>query len=143
MAPGQTSQSGNRKSDAVGFNGRNVQSVNAESERRDIVGTFNNNPRLRTNLTRNARTVWSIATQPYPDAHFAVMPEALAEPCILAGSRIGDTILDPFNGAGTTGVVAVRQGRSYVGIDANAEYVGMARARLELAAPLFVEERNG
>jgi DNA modification methylase len=139
MAPGQTSQSGNRKSDAVGFNGRNVQSVNAESERRDIVGTFNNNPRLRTNLTRNARTVWSIATQPYRDAHFAVMPEALAARCVLAGSRTGDTVLDPFAGAGTTGVAALSNGRSFIGCEANTAYVAMADTRLRNVAPLFTE----
>lgn len=93
--------------------------------------------------SKNARTVWNIATQAYSGAHFAVMPEALATRCVLAGSRIGDTVLDPFAGAGTTGVVAVRNGRNYIGIDANAEYVALSRARIESVAPLFVEERNG
>ena len=89
---------------------------------------------------RNRRSVWTVPTQPYSGAHFAVMPEALAEPCILAGSRPGDIILDPFNGAGTTGVVATRHGRSYVGIDANAAYLEIARDRIAAVAPLFVEE---
>lgn len=75
-------------------------------------------------------TVFAIATQPFPGAHFAVYPEALVEPCILAGSRPGDTILDPFSGSGTTGVVAIRHGRSYIGIDLNPQYNEMARTRI-------------
>lgn len=93
--------------------------------------------------TRNARTVWTIATQPYRDAHFAVMPEALATRCILAGSRVGDTILDPFAGAGTTGVAALGNGRSFIGCEANAAYVDMARRRLQGVAPLFAVEQAG
>ena len=72
---------------------------------------------------RNKRTVWSIPTRPYPGAHFATYPEQLVEPCILAGSKAGDVVLDPFNGSGTTGRVAVRHGRSYVGLDISAEYL--------------------
>ncbi len=90
--------------------------------------------------TRNRRTVWRVPTQPYPGSHFAVMPEALAEPCILAGSRPGDTVLDPFNGAGTTGVVAAKHGRHYIGIDANADYLTMSGRRIKAVSPLFVEE---
>jgi DNA modification methylase len=81
--------------------------------------------------------VWQVATQPYSGAHFACFPPKLIEPCILAGSREGDTILDPFNGAGTTGLVALRHGRSYVGIELNAEYADMARWRLRDDAPLL------
>jgi len=72
---------------------------------------------------RNKRTVWTIATRPYPGAHFATYPEDLVEPCILAGSRAGDTVLDPFNGSGTTGRVAVRHGRNYIGVDISKEYL--------------------
>lgn len=86
---------------------------------------------------RNARSVWSIATRPFPEAHFAVMPEDLAEPCVLAGSRPGDLVLDPFAGAGTVGVVALRHGRRFLGLELNAEYVDMARRRI--AGPLFAE----
>ena len=81
-------------------------------------------------LTRNKRSVWTVATHPYADAHFATFPEKLVEPCILAGSRPGDVVLDPFNGAGTVGLVALRYGRSYVGIDINPEYIELTRQRL-------------
>lgn len=77
----------------------------------------------KDNGGRNLRTVWTIATQPTPFAHFATYPEKLVEPCIKAGSRSGDWILDPFHGSGTTGVVATRLGRLYIGIDMSREYL--------------------
>jgi DNA modification methylase len=67
--------------------------------------------------TRNKRSVWTINSQPYSGAHFATMPEALIEPCILAGSRIGDLVFDPFLGSGTVGLVAENNGRRWVGTD--------------------------
>lgn len=79
---------------------------------------------------RNKRSVWTIATQPFSGAHFAVMPEAMAEPCILAGSAVGDTVLDPFAGSGTVGVVALRHGRHFVGCELNPEYAKMAERRI-------------
>lgn len=79
---------------------------------------------------RNKRSVWTIATRPYKGAHFAVFPPALVEPCILAGSRPGDTVLDPFNGSGTTGQVALEHGRQYVGYELNAEYIALTDTRL-------------
>jgi site-specific DNA-methyltransferase (adenine-specific) len=81
--------------------------------------------------TRNRRSVWTVATRPYKGAHFAVFPPALVEPCILAGSRPGDVVLDPFNGSGTTGQIAIEHGRRYVGIELNPEYVALTRTRLE------------
>ena len=87
--------------------------------------------------TVNARTVWTVATQPFAEAHFAVMPEALVEPCVLAGSAPGGTVLDPFAGSGTVGVVALRHGRRFIGCELNAEYAQMARRRV--AGPLFAE----
>jgi DNA modification methylase len=68
-------------------------------------------------LTRNKRTVWTVNTQPYPDAHFATFPDTLIEPCILAGSRVGDRVLDPFIGTGTVGQVSERLMRRWVGTD--------------------------
>lgn len=82
------------------------------------------------NETRNKRSVWTVATAPYAEAHFATYPPALVLPCVLAGSRPGDTVLDPFNGAGTTGLVALENGRQYVGIELNPEYAALTRQRL-------------
>jgi DNA modification methylase len=79
---------------------------------------------------RNKRTVWTIATQPYPEAHFATYPEKLVEPCVLAGCPVGGTVLDPFTGSGTTGAVACRLGRNFVGIELNHEYAAMAERRI-------------
>jgi DNA modification methylase len=90
-----------------------------------------------TGITRNARSVWTIATQPYSGAHFATMPPALAERCIKAGSKPGDTVLDPFGGAGTTGLVADRLNRDAILCELNPEYARLARERIKDDAPLF------
>jgi len=89
--------------------------------------------------TRNARTVWPITTQPFSGAHFATMPPALAERCILAGcpEGVANVVLDPFGGAGTTGLVAQRLGRSAVLCELNAEYARMAEERIREDAPMF------
>ena len=86
---------------------------------------------------RNKRSVWEIATQPFSEAHFATFPEKLVEPCILAGSKEGDAVLDPFCGSGTTGVVALRYHRDFVGIELNPEYAEMAERRVGGEIPLF------
>jgi site-specific DNA-methyltransferase (cytosine-N4-specific) len=86
---------------------------------------------------RNKHSVWEIATQPYSEAHFATYPEALVEPCILAGSKPGDTVLDPFCGSGTTGVVALRYHRDFIGIELSPEYVKLAEKRIGAEAPMF------
>ncbi len=79
---------------------------------------------------RNKRDVWSVSTKPYKEAHFATYPEELILPCILSGSRKGDTVLDPFNGAGTTGVVCLKTGREYIGVELNPDYVDISMRRL-------------
>jgi DNA modification methylase len=79
---------------------------------------------------RNKRSVWSITTKPFKGAHFAVMPEALAEPCVLAGSAPGDLVLDPFTGSGTVAVVALRNNRRFIGVELNPEYVDIANDRI-------------
>ncbi len=80
--------------------------------------------------TRNKRSVWTIATRPYKGAHFATFPPALVEPCILAGSRKGDIVLDPFMGSGTTAQVALQNGRQYLGCELNLEYKVLQDERL-------------
>lgn len=80
---------------------------------------------------RNKRDVWTVTTKPYSGAHFATYPEDLIKPCILAGSREGDLVLDPFNGAATTGVVCKRLKRDYLGIELNPEYIKLSNDRLE------------
>jgi DNA modification methylase len=87
------------------------------------------------NETRNLRDVWTVATHPYSEAHFATFPPKLIEPCILAGSRPGDTVLDPFNGAGTTGLVSLSHNRNYVGIELNHEYIELTHKRLAEVQP--------
>lgn len=89
--------------------------------------------------TRNRRSVWTVATQPFKEAHFATFPPALIEPCILAGCPKGGTVLDPFGGAGTTGLVADRLQRNAVLIELNPEYIEIARRRINGDAPLFAE----
>lgn len=91
----------------------------------------------RNGAGRNLRSVWSIPTEPFPQAHFATFPKNLVVPCIRAGSAIGDTVLDPFAGSGTVGVVALRYGRSFVGIELNPDYAEMARNRIRDDGPLF------
>lgn len=87
---------------------------------------------LKTNhyTTKNKRDVWMISTKPFKGAHFATFPEDLVEPCILTGSRNDGIVLDPFFGSGTTGVVALRHGRRFIGCELNPEYVQIARRRL-------------
>jgi site-specific DNA-methyltransferase (cytosine-N4-specific) len=86
---------------------------------------------------RNKRSVWTIATQPYAEAHFATFPEDLVKPCILAGSRPGDAVLDPFGGSGTVGQVAFELGRSAILIELSPEYCELARNRTNVT-PGFV-----
>lgn len=90
-------------------------------------------------LMRNKRSVWTIGTEPFSEAHFAVFPTALVEPCIKAGCPAGGTVLDPFGGAGTVGLVADRLQRDAILIELNPTYAEMARARIERDAPLFAE----
>lgn len=79
---------------------------------------------------RNKRSVWHVNVKPYKGAHFAVMPEALVEPCILAGSNENDTVLDPFMGSGTVGAVAQRLNRRWVGCENNIEYAQLIEQRI-------------
>lgn len=86
--------------------------------------------------TRNKRDVWTVSPIPFPGAHFAVYPPELIRPCILAGSRPGDTVLDPFSGSGTTGMVATQERRKYVGIDLNRDYLDLSLRERFQSPPL-------
>jgi DNA modification methylase len=88
--------------------------------------------------TRNRRTVWEIPTEAFPEAHFATFPQALVLPCIQAGSKPDDVVLDPFCGSGTTGLVALANGRRFLGIELNPDYCEMARRRIDRELPLLV-----
>jgi len=111
----------------------------------DHSAVTHNRPRERQNASfsaaisgpvsdkRNLRSVWTIPCHPFKGAHFATYPERLVEPCILAGCPAGGVVLDPFTGSGTTGVVALRHGRRFLGVELNPEYAAMARARLDAA----------
>jgi site-specific DNA-methyltransferase (cytosine-N4-specific) len=84
---------------------------------------------------RNSRSVWSINTEPYKDAHFAVFPTNLVKPCILAGSKENDIILDPFLGSGTVGEVSLALGRQFVGIELKEDYAKLATNRIRKSLP--------
>ena len=90
------------------------------------------------NGLKNRRTVWAINTEPCPEAHFAVFPRALVRPCILAGTRRDDVILDPFYGAGTAGIVAKELGRRCVGIELKDDYIQIAKKRTSAVQPLLI-----
>ena len=93
---------------------------------------------------RNKRSVWQVNVKGYKEAHFATYPTELIEPCILAGSKEGDTVLDPFSGSGTTGEVALKHGRNYVGLELNPEYAAISEKRITDAVGMFadLEMRN-
>ena len=88
---------------------------------------------------RNKRSVWNVGVASFKDAHFAVYPPALIEPCIKAGSAEGDTVLDPFSGSGTTGEVALKLGRNYVGCELNPDYAKLSEKRITEALGMFAE----
>lgn len=88
---------------------------------------------------RNKRSVWTITTKGFAEAHFATFPPELPETCILAGSRTGDLILDPFNGSGTTGMVTLKHNRRYVGVELNPKYIEMTHRRLAGVQPMLME----
>lgn len=87
--------------------------------------------------TRNRRSVWTIATASFRSGHFAVMPTALVEPCVLASSRPDDLVLDPFTGSGTVGVVALRHRRHFIGVELNPDYSEIASDRIQSDQPMF------
>ena len=128
----------NGRHDGVG-NGRFTAKANKVSDPGSGIkynGSFNAAV-TQTVDTRNKRSVWTIATEPFPEAHFATFPQALVEPCIKAGCPSGGVVLDPFAGSGTVGVVAERFGRQFIGIELNPEYAKMAERRIGNTMPLL------
>lgn len=107
---------------------------NSQLKERETTGNVPNETGLR-----NRRSVWTIATRPYKGAHFATFPPALIEPCILAGSRPGDLVLDPFMGSGTTAAVAVEHGRGYLGCELNPDYGALQEERIAAAVAKLAE----
>lgn len=93
-------------------------------------------------LGRNKRTVWTVATQPFPGAHFAVFPTELITPCVLAGAPKGGLVYDPFMGAGTTALTAKIHGRDYIGSELNQEYIDLANARLDGSIKRHIAQKN-
>ena len=80
--------------------------------------------------TRNKRSVWIVNTKPFKEAHFATFPMDLIEPCILASCPENGTVLDPFFGAGTTGITCIKNKRNYIGIELNQDYIDIAKKRI-------------
>jgi DNA modification methylase len=130
-ANGGAKTNGNMKAVARGKSTANEPNVKNNS-------SFAESGCLRV-IERNKRSVWTIATQPFKEAHFATFPPALVEPCILAGCPQGGVCLDPFGGAGTTGLVADRLQRDAILIELNPEYAEIARRRITGDSPLFAE----
>jgi DNA modification methylase len=105
------------------------------------VGTMRNDEGriFQDNGLRNKRSVWQVNVKGYKEAHFATYPPELIEPCILAGSKEGDTVLDPFSGSGTTGEVALKHGRNYIGLELNPDYAAISEKRITDAVGMFAE----
>jgi DNA modification methylase len=104
----------------------------------DGASTNDNSPSSRLRIdrdSRNRRSVWSVTTKGYKGAHFATFPPDLIRPCILAGCPTGGTVLDPFGGSGTTGQVAMEEGRNAILCELNADYVGLIRKRIGGVTP--------
>ena len=126
-----TPNSGRRKGNNRSFRGGGVYTGNrsfdnSADRKKETVGNVPNETGMR-----NKRDVWSVSTHGFADAHFATFPPALIEPCVLAGSRRGGIVLDPFAGTATTGEVAIKNGRGFIGIELNPFYVDMGARRME------------
>jgi len=106
------------------------QSVRRSAARGSFSGKRGDDSFRAIKEKRNKRSVWTVAIKPIKDAHFATFPELLIQPCIIAGCPKGGVVLDPFFGSGTTGVVALKHERNYIGIELNPRYIDIAKRRL-------------
>jgi DNA modification methylase len=121
-----------------GFGKNDVRMIELAAEAKAALGGYYRE--FLFDESANKKSVWAVPTKGFKGAHFAVFPLELITPCVLAGSKEGDTVLDPFTGSGTTGVVALRHNRNFVGCELNADYVRMARERIYTDAPMFNRE---
>lgn len=112
---------------------RPVYSIKGNADR----GDKGQPPHSANSEGRNRRSVWTLSSLPTPDAHFATFPIELPEICLRAGAPEGGVVLDPFAGAGTTGLAALKNGRRFIGIELNAEYIEIARRRFDRHMPLL------
>jgi hypothetical protein len=121
------------KGNAKTFRGGGKYTKNQSFDNNSIVerDSHGNEPNLT--LVRNKHSVWTISTQPFPDAHFATFPVGLVEPCILAGSKVDDIVLDPFMGSGTVAAVCEKLHRRWIGIELSEQYCEIAAKRIEQA----------
>lgn len=121
---------------------QNIQSQTG-STRANGGAKTNGNMKAVGNLSsglKNKRSVWTVNAKGYKGAHFAVYPEDLVTPCVLAGCPKDGTVFDPFTGSGTTAVVALKNGRNYIGTELNPKYVNIAEARIKESVPQTLEE---
>lgn len=118
--------------------GMRFGSVNGK--RNDVNKSHSNKPGKKWEYSskKNKRSVWTITTKPYREAHFAVYPPELVEPCLRAGCPEGGVVLDPFIGAGTTALVALQNRRHFIGCELNPEYIRIAMARIK---PYLIQKR--
>jgi DNA modification methylase len=133
--PGSDSSHGGTLQKFINNNDRKIKSTQERTANSTLGGTA-----AEYGGTRNKRDVWTVTTKPYSGAHFATFPPDLIEPCILAGSREGDTVLDPFNGSGTTGAVSIKHHRNYVGIELNPAYVELTNKRFASVQPVLFSQ---
>lgn len=128
-APGQVDARGNGHNRGGGKVRPSVKRGGFSGKTEEMAGEGRNAFRA-VEEWRNLRDVWTVDTQAFPEAHFATFPPKLIEPCVIAGCPVGGTVLDPFSGAGTTGLVAKKHGRNFIGIELNPTYIAMAERRL-------------
>lgn len=122
------------KGNSRGFRVENAYTGGRAFENQAPAGRAAHGNTPNTTGLRNKRDVWTVATAAFKGPHFATFPPDLIRPCVLAGSAPGDTVLDPFFGAGTTGLVAWQEGRAYIGVELHPDNCKLARRRIEEAA---------
>jgi DNA modification methylase len=106
---------------------------------KDTTGKNGQQSFVTINDTRNKRSVWTVSTKPFSEAHFATFPEELISPCVLAGCPEGGLVYDPFMGAGTTAYVAKKLGRHFLGSELNTQYIEIANRRINsISESLFI-----